>query len=202
MKNLLFFFGFSLFVLCCAIQFSFNTSDNYVLDKEKSIVNWKAEKIGGEHAGTILIREGNLEFEQSKLIAGSIKMDMQSIVITDIKNEKNNAKLQDVLESESFFNVKNHPTAKFTIANVVTSTENEYFVNGDLEIKGISKRIAFPLMVLAMNDKTFHAMGNIKIDRTDFDIRYDSDGIFDALGDKIIYDEFNIDFEIFANLLD
>ena len=41
-------------------------------------------------------------------------------------------------------------------------------------------------------DNTVKATADIKIDRTDFNVRYGSGSFFDGLGDKTIYDEFDL----------
>ena len=42
------------------------------------------------------------------------------------------------------------------------------------------------------------ASGTAKVDRTKWDIRYGSGKFFEGLGDKMIYDEFDISFDIVA----
>ena len=61
-----------------------------------------------------------------------------------------------------------------------------------MTIKGISKNIDF---VTTVNDS--NATTTIVIDRTDFNIKYGSGSFFEGLGDKMIYD----DFEITVNLV-
>ena len=39
-------------------------------------------------------------------------------------------------------------------------------------------------------------MGTIMVDRTVYDVRYGSGKFFDNLGDKMIYDEFELAFEV------
>ena len=67
----------------------------------------------------------------------------------------------------------------------------EYKVIGDLTIKATTKEIKFNTVV----DNTTGvpvATADITIDRSDFDIRYGSGSFFDNLGDKTIYDEFDL----------
>ena len=64
---------------------------------------------------------------------------------------------------------------------------NDFDVKADITIKGITKAIAFTVTI---DGNT--ATSNIKIDRTEFNIRYGSGSFFDGLGDNMIYDEFNL----------
>jgi hypothetical protein len=66
-----------------------------------------------------------------------------------------------------------------------------------MTIKGITNEISFPAKVSLANG-TVKAVGTAKLDRTKWDIRYGSGKFFDGLGDKMIYDEFEITFDISA----
>ena len=66
-----------------------------------------------------------------------------------------------------------------------------------MTIKGITNEISFPAKVSFANG-TVKALGTAKLDRTKWDIRYGSGKFFDGLGDKMIYDEFEITFDIIA----
>jgi hypothetical protein len=70
-------------------------------------------------------------------------------------------------------------------------------VKGNLTIKGKTNEISFPAK-MSMANGTVKANGTAKIDRTKWDIRYGSGQFFDGLGDKMIYDEFEITFDIVA----
>ena len=54
-------------------------------------------------------------------------------------------------------------------------------------VKGITKEIKFEAELAKGNATT-----NIVIDRTNFNIKYASGSFFKELGDKMIYDEFEI----------
>jgi polyisoprenoid-binding protein YceI len=69
----------------------------------------------------------------------------------------------------------------------VKASGNDFDVKADITIKDITKAIAFTVTI---NGNT--ATSDIKIDRTEFNIRYGSGSFFDGLGDNMIYDEFNL----------
>ncbi|MEM6866185.1 MAG: YceI family protein, partial [Bacteroidota bacterium] len=64
--------------------------------------------------------------------------------------------------------------------------KNAYSVTGDLTIKGITKPITFDLSVYGSK-----ATASLKVDRTNFDVKYGS-GIIGTAKDKLIYDEFDL----------
>ena len=47
-------------------------------------------------------------------------------------------------------------------------------------------------MESTVEEITITNMGDIKIDRSKYDVRYGSNSFFDNLGDKAIYDEFDL----------
>ena len=67
----------------------------------------------------------------------------------------------------------------------------------EITIKGITKLIEFPVEVKFTEDKAI-AIGKIMIDRTLFGIKYKSKSYFD-MGDRFIYDDFELNFLIHAN---
>lgn len=158
------------------------------LNIEESVIVWKGYKVLGSHEGTIKLKSGALDIDlEGNLTGGSFVIDMGSIANTDMDGQ-GAEKLVGHLKSDDFFGVENHPTANFQIKEVVSrGTAGSYKIVGDLTIKGITKEIKFNAM---LNEGK--ATAEIKIDRSEFDIRYGSGSFFDNLGDKTIYDEFDL----------
>jgi polyisoprenoid-binding protein YceI len=111
---------------------------------------------------------------------------MTTINVLDLEGD-GKQKLEGHLNSDDFFGVKDHPTAKFVI-NTVAKKGDTYGVSGTMTIKGKSNPIAFDLKM-----EEGQASTSFKIDRTKYNIRYGSGSFFDNLGDKTIYDEFKLD---------
>ena len=155
---------------------------------QESKIEWKGYKVTGSHTGTISIKSGNFDFDENGILTGgNFIIDMSTIEVTDLKGG-GAAKLKGHLTSADFFGVENHPEATFTITKVISrGTSNQYKIIGDLTIKNITKEIKFNADI---NEST--ATADIVIDRSDFDIRYGSGSFFDNLGDKTIYDEFDL----------
>jgi len=163
------------------------------VNTENSTVKWKGSKITSSHEGTVNILKGTLNIDNGTLVGGQVSIDMQSLATTDM-SEENNKKLDGHLKDEDFFNVSEFPTAYITISNAVRGEGNSYKVVADLTIKGITHPISFAADV-NVNGKNFLATAKIKIDRTKWDVKYNSGNYFKDLGDKLILDE--IEFDIF-----
>ena len=174
-------------------------SKDFTVNSKKSKVSWYGSKIvGGSHNGTIGIKAGKLNVAKGTLKSGSIDIDMTSIVNLDISSEKFNKKLVGHLESNDFFGVKKHPVAKFTTTKVQPLKDGLHRVWGKMTIKGKTKDVDF-LAKVDTAGKNVTARGEIKLDRTDFDVKYGSGKFFDDLGDKMISDEIKLNFELVAN---
>ena len=157
-----------------------------VIDTEASKITWKAYKVTGSHEGTINLASGNLEFNGSTLTGGAFVVDMSSINTTDLEGAYKE-KLDGHLHSDDFFGTATHKTASLEITSVKASGKNSYNATANLTIKNITKEVNFTISVYGSK-----ATANLKVDRSQFDIRYGSGTFFENLGDKTIYDEFDL----------
>jgi polyisoprenoid-binding protein YceI len=153
---------------------------------EESTVTWKAYKVTGSHTGTVALKSGDLVFDNGTLKGGSFEVDMTSIICTDLEGEYKE-KLEGHLKSDDFFSVESHQTSQLVFTDVKATGKNSYEVTGDLTIKGITKPVTFDVSVYGSK-----ATATLKIDRAQYDVRYGSGSFFDDLGDKTIYDEFDL----------
>jgi polyisoprenoid-binding protein YceI len=171
----------------------------------ESSISWIGRKLTGSHGGTVPIKSGEVVLDGNSIKSGSFGIDLSGVTVTDIPDKKQNAKLVGHLKSGDFFAADMFPTAQFTIesaspmANPLPSGENTT-IKGTLAIKGIAKQIEFPAKV-AIKDGVAEATGKAKLDRTQWDIRYGSGKFFQGLGDKLIYDEFEVDFALKGKIL-
>lgn len=179
--------------LALAIVFGASATASTPIDGEKkevktkeSKVTWKAYKVTGSHTGTVDLKEGALMFDGDKLTGGEFVVNMASLVSTDLEGEYK-GKLEGHLKSDDFFGVETHPTSKLVFTKVKSSGKNSYEVKGDLTIKGITKPITFDVSIYGSK-----ATATMKVDRAEYDVRYGSGSFFDNLGDKTIYDEFDL----------
>ena len=185
------------FLTFAFIAISSVAQENYKINTEISSVEWIGRKVTGQHNGVIQLKNGSYTFENGLITKGEFSIDMQTIKINDIEDKEQNQKLQNHLNSPDFFAVKDHPTAKLSIIKSEKSGTDKLKVFADLEIKGISKRIDFEATMLKEGTKMV-TVGEVDINRTEYDIRYGSGSFFDNLGDKAIKDLFTIKFKVAA----
>lgn len=164
---------------------------------ESNIV-WNGYKVTGSHTGNIQLKSGELEFDGDQLTGGNFVIDMTSMTNNDLEGEWKE-KLMGHLKSDDFFSVDKFPTASFNITQVVSRGKpGEYKIVGDLTIKGITKEIKFQANVEDMGDKA-KAVAEVVVDRSEFNVRYGSGSFFENLGDKTIYDEFDLQVNLVVN---
>lgn len=169
----------------------FATTIGVTVDTDASVISWKAYKVTGEHEGVLKVKDGQLDFTDGALTGGSFAIDMTTIKVTDLEGGMA-AKLEGHLKSADFFGIEAHPTASFNITKVVSrGAPGDYRVTGDLTIKENTKEIRFNTSIVE-EDGVYVATADLKLDRTDFDVRYGSGSFFENLGDKTIYDEFDL----------
>lgn len=153
-----------------AVEVSINTG--------VSVVSWSGERIvGSAHAGTVAIKEGTAKLLDGKLVQGEAVIDMTTIV-------GDNDRLVEHLKNADFFDVATYPEAKIVIKSVTENEMGEQIATADLTIKNITNEVTF-----AITEEAGAMMMSFNIDRTLWDIKYDSGKFFADLGDKAIKDE-------------
>lgn len=156
------------------------------IDVSKSTINWVGKKVTGEHSGVVNFKDGAVVLKGNKLKGGSFTVDMTSINATDLTGEYQ-GKLNGHLKADDFFGTDKYPTATLVFKKIGEKSANLYTVTADLTIKGITKPVTFDVAV-----KGNTATTAFKVDRTKYDIKYNSGSFFDSLGDKTIDDNFEL----------
>lgn len=151
-----------------------------------STIEWVGKKVTGQHNGTVNFKDGALVFKGKKLAGGTFTVDMTSLTATDLSGEYQ-GKLNGHLKADDFFGTDKFPTAKLVFKKIGTKSANVYTVTADLTIKGITKPVSFDLTVNGNSATTA-----FNVDRTKYDIKYNSKSFFESIGDKAIYDEFEL----------
>lgn len=170
----------------------------YKVDNDGSKLTWLAKKATGEHNGSVKVSNGSFTVDNNTLKTGSFDIDTRTITVADLTDESANTKLVGHLKSDDFFSAEKFPKANFVISSATKTTGNQYNVKGKLTIKGITNEVSFPAEI-AVNGKKLTANAKITIDRTKYDIKFRSKNFFENLGDKVIYDDFDIDVALVAN---
>ena len=73
-------------------------------------------------------------------------------------------------------------------------------MTGQLTIKGITHQESFDAE-LTISENSLLASGKIVVDRTKYDMKFRSGNFFKNLGDTLIYNDFDLDIQIIAELV-
>jgi polyisoprenoid-binding protein YceI len=174
-------------------------SGTYNVNVDASSLEWLGERIvGSSHSGSVDIKSGNFIVEDNKISSGEFVLDM-----TSISDSEGSERLESHLKSEDFFMVNEYPEAKLLInsSNIISSNSNEELVlevSADLTIKGITNPVDFTTTIKEENDILL-ANSEFSIDRTKWDIKYDSGNFFQDLGDRAIKDDIYFNINIVTN---
>ena len=176
-------------------------NETYKVDTKSSSLEWTGKKLTGEHTGTIHVSSGTVEVQNNMINGGKFEIDMNSIDNTDLTGEWK-GKLEGHLKGEDFFNAAKFPKATFVVTSVKPlSAPKEggftHTVKGNLTIKDKTNEISFDAIVKVESSKV-SCVGTATIDRTKFDVKYASKTFFAEIGDKMVYDEFQLKFNIVA----
>lgn len=147
-------------------------SGEYTLDPEHVYVHFKVEHLG---LSTIVGRfnsvDANLDFNPEAL--EEIQLD-GVIDITSI--DLNNDSLEKRLLGDDWFDAQQFPEARFQTRSVATVTDNEFLIEGDFTLRGVTKTLSLNAVFKGGADNLltgkytlgFSANGSIR--RSDFGI--------------------------------
>ncbi|MDB5234401.1 MAG: lipid-binding protein [Hymenobacter sp.] len=174
----------------------------YKLQPQLSTLGWEGKAVTHGHNGTMQFTDGELLVKGNAVVGGTVTVDMKSMKATDIKDAESQGKFVGHMSSDDFFGVATYPTSTFKIVSVTpikgaAKDADNATIAGDMTIKGVTQRISFPAKVGVKNGVAA-ATGKVTIDRTKFGLKYGSKSFFESIGDKAIYDTFDLTFNVIA----
>ncbi|AWM35071.1 YceI family protein [Hymenobacter nivis] len=174
----------------------------YKLQPQLSTLGWEGKAVTHGHNGTIQFTGGDLLVKDNTVVGGATTVDMKTIKATDIKDAETQAKFVGHMSGDDFFGSDKNPMSTFKIVSITpikgaAATADNATIVGDMMIKGVTNRLTFPAKVGVKNGVAA-ASGKVIIDRTKFGLKYGSKSFFDSIGDKAIYDDFTLDFNVVA----
>ena len=173
-----------LMTLLAACLLSLTSAFGEAIDLKASSLQWKGTKVTGEHFGKLSFKSGEVEMKDGKLAGGKFVVDVNSLTVDDLKGEWA-TKFIGHMKSKDFFEVEKHPTASMKIKKVADGK-----ITADLTIKGKTNEVTFPFK---KDGKAYS--GQLKFDRTKFDMVYGSGDFFKNLGDKMIHNDVTLDYK-------
>ena len=213
MKKILYIPLFIFYISCSSESAKKSNSSNSVTSSKEAIVyqpgaynllpdSSKVAWLGTElttktHFGSLRAHSGNLKIDKGGEVAGNITIDMQSIIVEDLKGRSKEV-LENHLKSDDFFGSNNFPTAtlEFRSLNRYDNDGGQIF-NGNLTIKGITNEVEFSAKLIKQTP-LLHAVGKLVFDRSKYNVRFRSGSFFDDLGDKLILDNIEVDINLIA----
>lgn len=176
--------------------------ETYQVQPQLSALGWTGKKIGGQHVGTINLKEGTMLVKGSQVVGGTFVADMASLKNTDLTDADYNAKLVGHLKSDDFFGVEKNPTATFVITSVKPlkgdAAGNNATISGNLTLKGKTNPLSFPAKVGVKNGVAA-ASGTASIDRTKYNVTFGST-LFGTAADKAVDDTFSLTFNVLTKV--
>ncbi|MCB0414858.1 MAG: YceI family protein, partial [Bdellovibrionales bacterium] len=159
----------------------------YNITTDKSEMRWVGKKFtGDQHSGTVGIQSGFVTISEGKVSAAEIMIDMTAMTDRSIKDEEKKQTLLGHLKSADFFDVENHPTAKFVMTDNSGMGNFKGEIMGDLTIKGQTHPVKVDLVLSQNGEMGMVSSGSMIFDRTEYGIKYKSESVFSDLGDAAI----------------
>ncbi len=179
-------------------------SDKYIADTIASGISWIGSKPTGRHTGTINISKGEVFVKNGAVETGRFTINMKSITVTDPKEGKDRLNLENHLKGlgdktneDHFFNTIKYPTGTFEIT-AIAAENNKTTVEGNLTLKGITKNIKFPALVVVNDSMVILNSESFKINRILWNINYNSKSAVENLGNQYIDDDIELKVSVTA----
>lgn len=160
----------------------------------EGLVKWTGSKtMGGSHYGTVAISEGALQVDNGNLVGGQFTLDMTSISCDDLADKpEKKANLEGHLKTGDFFEVETYPTCTFQITGAEAlaepTEEATHTITGNLTMRGITKPISFPALVIIEDGMVSAKTPEFAINRTEWGVNFRS-SILDVAKDIMINDD-------------
>jgi len=146
--------------------------DVYAIDPVHSSITFKVRHMMINHSiGHFNQFEGEVSFDPENMSDFHISVTIQVDSIDTRHKDRD-----DHLKGADFFDVENYSTITFN-SNSVTEQNGRYMVSGDLTMKGITKKLSFPVniegpVVNAQGQSVIGITGQITINRQSFGISF------------------------------
>ncbi|MBI2551649.1 YceI family protein [Candidatus Uhrbacteria bacterium] len=176
-------------------------SGTFALDTAASVLHWVGRKpafIDYLDRGTVDLSSGELTLKDGTVTAGTFTIDFTTIAVDSTGKNAGETMLAAHLKSKDFFEVETYPTGTFTLDSI-KKIEGEmlYEVTGNLTVKGITRQVTFPATIYKQGN-ALRAQAQTQLDRSKWNIKYNSGSFFKNLGEKIIDDQFLLTLDLVA----
>lgn len=142
-------------------------AERYAISPDKSQLQFRAYSLLVKPLGTFHRFSGDILADAAHLPASRVHF-----VIDASSIDTGNAKRDAHLRKEDFFFVSQYPTISFT-STAITKDGRGYRVQGNLAIRGVTKRVDIPVTV-EQRPQEIMVRGEMRLYRKDFGITYNA----------------------------
>ncbi len=151
-------------------------AQNYLPVDENSTVKFTIKNFGLTVNGSFKGLKGRVTFNPADLSTALMSTSVEATTINT-----GNGTRDAHLRKEEYFDVIKYPRISFISTKIVSSASGGmYLMEGNITIKGITKKIAFPFKAVSNGDG-YLLEGTFKIDRRDFGVGGNSMVLSDKL---------------------
>jgi polyisoprenoid-binding protein YceI len=153
-----------------------SAAERYIISPQKSQLQFKAYSLLAKPTGTFHSFSGDIIADAQQLRASSVHfvIDARSIDTANAKRDRH-------LRSEDFLFVEKYPTISFR-STAITQEGAGYLVQGNLELRGVTKPLTIPLTVEQHQDDIV-VHGRITLNRRVFGMQYNF--VLNPVQDKV-----------------
>jgi polyisoprenoid-binding protein YceI len=161
--------------LLCSMALA-GAAERYVISLPKSQFQFKAYSLLNNALGTFHTFSGEIVADAQQLSASQVRFSLD-VASIDTKNEKRDKHLR----SEDFLFVERYPKITFVSTDIIKDGFS-YAVQGDLEIRGVTKRVTISVTVEQRQNEMV-VQGGISLNRQDFGVNYNA--FFNPVQNKV-----------------
>jgi polyisoprenoid-binding protein YceI len=142
-------------------------AEHYRIVLQQSQFQCKGYSLLANALGTFHRFSGEIVADAQQLNASHVRF-----VIEAASLDTANARRDQHLRSKDFLFVDQYPTITFT-STAITSDGLQYAVQGDLEMRGVTKRVTIPVTIEQRQDEIV-VQGSVSLNRRDFGMQYNA----------------------------
>jgi polyisoprenoid-binding protein YceI len=153
-----------------------HTAQRYVVLPQKSRLQFTGYSLLAKALGTFHSLSGEIVADAQQLSASHVRL-----VIEAASLDTANAKRDKHLRSADFLFVEKYPTITF-VSVALTTDGPGYRVQGDLQLRGVTRRLSVPITVEQRQDEIV-VQGGVRLNRRDFGVQYNT--FFNPVRDEV-----------------
>jgi polyisoprenoid-binding protein YceI len=140
----------------------------YTINQDSSKLEFVGSKVTGKHDGGFKAFTGSAKTKDGAIEGGSVEVEIDA---TSVFSDDD--KLTGHLKTKDFFDVENHPKAKFVSTEIKKGGEGgaSHTVTGNLTLRGETKSVTFPATITTEGDSA-KVKAEFSINRKDFGLQY------------------------------